>query len=161
MKPRARQVFSDPAHFLAFGFGAGLAPVAPGTFGTLAALPLVAATWPLPLTWRIVIAVVLVLVGTWACGASSRKLGVHDFGGIVIDEIAAFYLMMLFLPATWTWLATGFLAFRVFDIAKPWPIGQIDRNVPGGPGIMLDDIMAALFSVAVLQLARYIGMQIS
>lgn len=153
MKPAPREILSDPVHLVAFGFGAGLAPAAPGTVGTLATVPLVWATWNLPLASRIAICLVLILAGTWAGGASARKLGVHDHGGIVIDEVAGFYLAMLLLPAGWWWMLAAFVAFRFFDIAKPWPIGPLDRRLGGGAGIMIDDLVAGLFAAASLQLA--------
>lgn len=157
MKTERRAILRDPVHLLAFGLGAGLSPVAPGTAGTLLTVPLVAATWSWPLAWRIGLCVLLIIIGTWAGGASARKLGVHDHGGIVIDEVAGFYLAMLLLPAGGWWLLAGFAAFRVFDIAKPWPIGWLDRRVGGGMGIMLDDLVAALFAAAALW-AGYLGL---
>lgn len=150
MKPDASTILRDPVHLLAFGFGSGLAPVAPGTFGTLAAVPLVIATWSLPLPVRIAIAVLLLVPGTWVCGESARRLGVHDHGGIVMDEIASFYLLMLLVPAGWWWLCAGFVLFRLFDVAKPWPIRLLDEQVGGGFGIMIDDVIAALFAAAMM-----------
>lgn len=152
MKPAVREILLDPVHALAFGFGAGLSPVAPGTVGTLVTVPLVALTWPLPFALRGGLCVLLVAAGIWLCGASARKLGVHDFGGIVFDEIAGFYLVMLLVPVGWWWMLAGFVAFRFFDIAKPWPIGLLDRRVQGGTGIMIDDLVAALFAAATLWL---------
>ena len=152
MKPGASTILRDPVHLLAFGFGSGLAPFAPGTFGTLAAVPLVAATWHLPLLPRIALGALLLIAGTWICGESARRLGVHDHGGIVMDEIASFYLLMLLVPAGWWWLAAGFLLFRFFDVAKPWPIRLIDEQVGGGFGIMIDDVVAAIFAAAVMWL---------
>jgi len=154
MKPTVRQVLTDPVHLLAFGLGSGLSPFAPGTMGTLATVPLVAAAWLLPLWPRVALGVLLLAGGTWICGESARRLGEHDYGGIVMDEIAAFYLLMLMLPASWFWMAAAFVMFRIFDIAKPWPIGALDRRVNGGFGIMLDDVVAALLAALVLQLGR-------
>ena len=150
MKCSAKTIMSDPVHLLAFGFGSGLAPVAPGTFGTLAAVPLVAITWQLPLWMRIALCVLLLAGGTWICGRSARRLGVHDYGGIVMDEIASFYLLMLLLPVGWWWMGAAFVLFRFFDVIKPWPIRTIDRHVGGGFGIMVDDVVAALFAAAVI-----------
>lgn len=155
MKPRARDILRDPVHLVAFGLGAGLSPVAPGTVGTLVTVPLVAATWNLPLALRAAIALLLIVAGAWLCGASARRLGVHDFGGIVIDEVAGFFLVMLLLPAGWWWMLAGFVAFRILDIAKPWPIGVLDRRVQGGTGIMLDDLVAALFAAAILRMGIF------
>lgn len=152
MKFKPAVVLRDPVHLLAFGLGSGLAPVAPGTFGTLAAVPLVIAAWQLPLGLRIALCALLVAGGTWICGVSARRLGVHDHGGIVLDEIASFYLLMLLVPSGWWWLAAGFVLFRFFDVAKPWPIRLLDRHVGGGFGIMIDDVVAALFAAAVMWL---------
>ena len=155
MKILPRMIMSDPVHLLAFGFGVGLSPVAPGTVGTLVTIPLVAASWLLPLAARIGIGALLLIAGVWICGSSARRLGEHDYGGIVFDEIAAFYLLMLLMPANWWWMAGGFLLFRLFDVAKPWPIGVLDRQVGGGFGIMLDDVIAALFAAAVAWLLHF------
>ncbi len=161
MKPAAREILTDPVHLLAFGFGAGLSPVAPGTVGTVVAIPLVAATWPLPLALRVALFVLLAAAGVWVCGMSARRLGVHDFGGIVFDEIAGFYLVMLLVPAGGWWLLAGFIAFRFFDIAKPWPIGMLDRRIKGGAGIMIDDLVAALFAAAALRIGHFAWMHIA
>lgn len=148
----ARQVLTDPVHLAAFGLGAGLSPLAPGTVGTVVAVPLVAASWLLPFGVRAALGAILLVGGTWLCGLSARKLGVHDHGGIVLDEIASFYLLMLLVPRGWYWMGAGFLLFRLFDIAKPWPIRELDRQVDGGIGIMLDDVVAALFAAAAMWL---------
>ncbi|MEM9173199.1 MAG: phosphatidylglycerophosphatase A, partial [Pseudomonadota bacterium] len=130
-------------HFAAFCFGAVLAPFAPVTWGSLWCTLLAAVT--LPLGWQIewAIALCLFVSGIWICGSSARKLGVHDHGGIVWDEIAGAYLIMLPLPRTTAWLVAGFVVFRVLDIVKPWPIRELDHRLSGGIGIMLDDILAA------------------
>ena len=145
----------DPAHFIAFGFGSGLAPKAPGTFGTLAAVPLYLLLAPLPFALFALAVLAACVVGVWACGASSRKLGVHDHNGIVWDEVAGFLLTMLLMAPTLATIAAGFLLFRLFDIVKPWPIRWLDRHVHGGLGIMVDDLVAALFALAVLGLLAW------
>jgi phosphatidylglycerophosphatase A len=148
--PPAATVFRDPVHFLAFGFGLGLAPRAPGTVGTLAALPFLwlSAAWPL---WAQSLLVVLVcVVGVWICGESARRLQAHDHPGIVWDEIAGWLITMLVVPLTWYWLLAGFLVFRFFDIVKPWPISVADRRLHGGLGIMADDWLAGIFAAGVL-----------
>ena len=144
-------LFRNPANFLALGGGSGLAPKAPGTFGTLAAVPL-AFLMPAGVAAQIVVIVVLFVIGVWCCDRCARDLGVHDHGGIVWDEIVGYLLTMLALPRSLGWIVLGFVLFRVFDIAKPWPIGAIDRRVGGGFGIMIDDIVAALFAAVILQL---------
>ncbi|AXQ29630.1 phosphatidylglycerophosphatase A [Solimonas sp. K1W22B-7] len=157
-RPPRELVMSTPEHFIAFGFGAGLAPKAPGTVGTLVGLPFWLALMWLP-PWAFVAAVlVLFLFGCWVCGESARLLGVHDYGGIVFDEIVGFLVTCLpLLPALGLvqghmalWLLAAFAVFRLFDILKPWPIRAFDRSIHGGLGIMLDDILAGLFGAAVL-----------
>ncbi len=146
----ARTIFSSPVHFLAFGFGSGLAPWAPGTAGTLVAVVL---EWPLRsqgLEIRLLVAVLLFATGVWICGESSRRLGVHDHGGIVWDEIAGYFLTMLLAPEGWQWSVLGFGLFRLFDIVKPWPIREIDHRLGGGLGIMVDDTLAAVFAGLIL-----------
>lgn len=140
-------------HCLAFGFGSGLAPVAPGTFGTLVAIPpyLLLATldWPFYLA-----AVVLALVaGIYICDYTSKALGVADHGAIVWDEIVGFWITMIAVPLAWQWIVAGFVLFRLFDIVKPWPIRNVDAKMKGGAGVMLDDVLAGLYALGCLQLA--------
>lgn len=146
-----KTVLSDPIHFLAFGFGSGLLPKAPGTWGTLVAVPLWFLLAQLPLNSYLLAIAVLSVVGIWLCGKSSEKLGVHDHGGIVWDEFCGYWVTMILVPVTWYWALIGFVLFRVFDIIKPWPIKWLDKKVHGGFGIMIDDIIAGLFALAVLQ----------
>lgn len=149
------QVFSSPVHFLAFGFGSGLAPIAPGTFGTLVAIPIFLLIQPLALQWYLLITVAISLIGIWICGESAKRLGLHDPGGVVWDEIAGYLVTMIAAPAGWEWVVIGFILFRIFDIWKPWPIRWADRKVEGGLGIMLDDIIAGVYALIVLQLIAY------
>jgi phosphatidylglycerophosphatase A len=162
MKPSSHSspckgILSDPLHFLAFGFGSGCMPFAPGTFGTLAAIPiylLVMGTSP----WLYLsLTVLLFISGIWICGWTTRKLGVHDHSGIVWDEIVGYLVTMFLAPSGWEWIIIGFLLFRFFDIAKPWPIGLADRKLKGGFGIMVDDVIAGIFAFAVIQLILYSG----
>ena len=143
-------VLTDPVNFLAFGFGTGLSPLAPGTVGTLVALPIAWFTFDLGLYWQAGIAAALVLSGIWLCGESARRIGVHDHGGIVWDEIAAMYIVLMAAPQTLVGWALAFLAFRFFDIVKPWPIRDLDHRIHGGLGIMLDDLVAALYAALLL-----------
>lgn len=138
------------AGFFAYGFGSGLAPVAPGTFGTLAAIPFVFALKLLTIPLQLVIIAGAFLVGIYLCEISCRRTGRKDPGGIVWDEMVAYWLTVVFLPLHWTWLTAAFVAFRVFDILKPWPIGSIERRFKGGFGVMLDDIVAAVYAMSVL-----------
>ena len=151
----AATVLTSPVHFLAFGLGSGLAPKAPGTFGTLAAVPFYWLLAMLPL-WAYGLAVVIAAIaGVWICGESSRRLGVHDHGGIVWDEFVGLWITLFAAPQGWLWLIVGFALFRLFDIWKPWPIRMADRQVSGGFGIMLDDILAGLYALASLQLLAW------
>jgi len=143
---------SNPIHWFAMGFGTGLAPQAPGTFGTLATLPFILLTASQNLSVKITILLIICVCGIWLCGQSARALGSHDHGSIVWDEIAGFYLTMLFCSVNWKTLMLGFVLFRIFDIIKPWPIKYLDKHVHGGLGIMLDDIVAGLLSGVVLML---------
>lgn len=152
LKPDVRFLLRHPAHFLALGFGSGLITPAPGTWGSIAALPLaaglhLAGVQGVMLAW---LALPLFVLGVWVCGVTGQALGVADSGHIVWDEIVAMLLVLAAVPATpMAWLA-ALLAFRVFDIVKPWPIRWLDARVHGGFGVMLDDVVAALFAVLVL-----------
>ena len=146
----ARTVLSDPVHFLAFGFGTGLAPFAPGTFGSLPGVLLFWLTLDLGLYVQLGVAAVLVAAGIWLCGESARRIGVHDHGGIVWDEIAGMYVTLLVAPVSWQGFVAAFVLFRVMDIVKPWPIRDLDHRIHGGVGIMLDDLVAALYAVVLL-----------
>ncbi len=144
-------IWRNPIHFLAFGFGSGAMPVAPGTFGTLAAVPIYWLLQPLDLWIYLSVVLAVCIVGIWLCDVTSRDLGVHDHGGIVWDEIAGYLITMIAAPPGWQWMLLGFVLFRFFDILKPWPIGWVDRRVHGGLGIMLDDVIAAVFAWVILQ----------
>ncbi|MDX1507189.1 MAG: phosphatidylglycerophosphatase A [Woeseiaceae bacterium] len=146
----AREVLTDPVHLLAFGFGTGLAPVAPGTFGSLPALLLAWLTLDLGLYAQLGVAAALFAAGIPICGASARKLGIHDHGGIVWDEICGMYVTLLLAPASLLGFAAAFGLFRLFDIVKPWPIRDLDHRLGGGLGIMLDDLVAALYALILL-----------
>ncbi|HWP94339.1 MAG TPA: phosphatidylglycerophosphatase A [Gammaproteobacteria bacterium] len=151
----ARTVLGDPVHFTAFGLGVGLSPWAPGTLGTLLGLPLVWLVEPLPLAARAGIAALLVICGSWICHMSARRLGVHDHPGIVLDEVTGFYVAMLLVPLDWVWGTAGFVLFRLFDIFKPWPVRWADRRLPGGVGIMADDVLAGLYAMLLLWGVRH------
>ena len=153
-----KQIMADPVLFLAFGFGSGLARKAPGTMGTLAAIPVY---WLFYQTQSLLIYSLLTLLvtvaGVWICDEAANKLGEHDFGGIVWDEIAGYLITMWLVPCNWQTMVLGFVLFRFFDILKPWPISWLDRQVRGGLGIMLDDVLAGIFAGGLLlMLSRYI-----
>ncbi|MGH8502846.1 MAG: phosphatidylglycerophosphatase A family protein [Gammaproteobacteria bacterium] len=150
-RPAARAVLADPLHCLAFGGGSGLLPYAPGTAGTLVALPVFMLLQPLSLPLYIAAVGALLMVGVWICGRASVALGVHDHSGIVWDEIVGYLVTMLAAPDGWGWTLAGFVLFRLFDIAKPWPASLVDRKVGGGAGIMLDDIVAGVYGLITIQ----------
>lgn len=150
--PIPASLLRDPGHFLALGFGSGLAPRAPGTFGTLAAIPVYLLCAQLALPAYLLVVAGLFLLGVYLCGRTARSLGVHDHPGIVWDEVVGFLLTMAFAPPGWVWIVAGFLCFRLFDILKPWPIRVLDRRVHGGLGIMLDDVLAGLAAAASLEI---------
>lgn len=144
-------LLAHPAHFIALGFGSGLAPKAPGTFGTLAALPLYALMlWFMPPILIVALCVPVFVLGVWTAQRTCHDLGVHDHGSIVIDEIVAMWLVLAVAPATLVGWSVAFGLFRLFDILKPWPINWLDARVPGGFGVMLDDLLAALYAILVL-----------
>ena len=155
MRPNREFLFKHPAHLIAFGFGAGLMPKAPGTWGTLVAIPFYFLALRLGGTPAVLAcALILFGIGIWVSSITGRALGVADHGGIVIDEIAAFVLVLAFTPTGWLWLATAFVLFRIFDIVKPWPISYFDRTLKGGFGVMFDDFLAAIGAIAILLLLR-------
>jgi phosphatidylglycerophosphatase A len=153
--PDARFVLSHPFHLLAFGLGSGLTPIAPGTAGTLMAVPLYLAMQSLPLSVYLTLTGLMLSAGFWICAYTSRALCVHDHEGIVWDEIVGYLITMFMAPEGWFWVVLGFGLFRVFDILKPWPVGWFDQNVKGGIGIMSDDVIAAVYAAMALQLVAY------
>jgi phosphatidylglycerophosphatase A len=148
----ARKVMTDPVNFLAFGLGTGLSPFAPGSVGSLLGVALAWFTLDLDFAVQIGVAIFLTISGVWICGESARRIGVHDHGGIVWDEIAGMYITLLVAPPTITAWVLAYLLFRVFDIVKPWPIRELDHSIDGGLGIMLDDLAAALYAAILLGL---------
>ena len=145
-------IFKNPVHFLAFGFGAGLAPKAPGTAGTLVAVPLyLVLILGLNVYAYLGVIIAAFILGIYLCGRTASDLGVHDHGGIVWDEFVGFWITMIAAPVGWIWVLVGFVLFRFFDIIKPWPISWIDKKISGGLGIMLDDVIAGVMAALVLQ----------
>ena len=141
-----------PVHLLSFGFGSGYAPFAPGTFGTLVAVPVFMWLSQFSTVQYVVIVAVMFTAGIWFCNQTSQTLGVHDHKAIVWDEIVGYLITMLLITPSWLNICAGFALFRLFDIWKPWPINLLDKNVHGGLGIMLDDVLAGFFAWLVLQL---------
>lgn len=150
-RPTLRFVYRHPAHFIAFAGGIGLIPFAPGTFGTLLAIPLFHALQPRLDAWSF-LAVILALfwLGAWACAVSGRALGAADHGGMVWDEVVAFLLVLFFVPAGGYWQVFAFVLFRFFDIFKPPPIRYYDRTLKNGFGVMWDDLIAAAYTLLAL-----------
>ena len=145
----------DPVHFFAFGFGAGLVPRAPGTAGSVVGIVIAWWLMPLPLPVRVAIVLAAFVAGIWVCGESARRLNAHDHPGIVLDEIVAVLAGALVMAQrSFVALFLLFVLFRVFDIAKPWPIRDVDHRLGGGLGIMLDDLIAALYAVIGLAVIR-------
>jgi phosphatidylglycerophosphatase A len=145
MKPVPAKFLFHPVHAVALGLGAGFAPVMPGTAGTLVGvllyIPLQSLSWP----WYVAVTLLMLLAGIAICGITAAALEVHDHPAIVWDEIVGYLITMIAAPPGWVWMATGFVLFRLFDIWKPWPIKIVDKSVPGGLGIMADDVIAATY----------------
>ncbi len=141
-----------PLNLLAFGFGSGLMRKAPGTFGSVAALPFLPLFAPLPLVFGAALLVVTAAAGIVICGHAGRQLGQADPGCVVWDEMVGVWLTLFAVPLSLPAVVAGFLLFRLFDIAKPWPISWCDRHLKGGLGIMVDDLVAALLAALVLRL---------
>ena len=157
LRPSWRFLLRHPAHFVAFGFGVVLAPVAPGTWGTLLALPVYWLVAPrLDASEFLLVLAALFGAGIWACEATGRAIGVPDHGGMVWDETVAFLLVLFFVPAELAWQAAAFVLFRLFDIFKPPPIRYYERTFRNGFGVMLDDIVAAFCTLIVLAIAKTI-----
>jgi phosphatidylglycerophosphatase A len=154
--PDVAFMLSHPAHFLALGFGSGLSRYAPGTLGTLVALPLFMLLMMAPAATHLAILASLYLLGVWLCRVTGKNLGIADHGGIVWDEIVAMMLVLKYTPETWQWWLIAFLLFRLFDIWKPFPIRWFDRRLKGGFGVMFDDLLAAIYAIAGLKVLQWI-----
>jgi phosphatidylglycerophosphatase A len=153
--PQLRRVaLRTPIGFLALGMGSGLSRYAPGTAGTLVAVPLGLLLKQLPPSLFWIALVGLFLVGIPICGTAARMIGRDDPGSIVWDEMVGFWLTVAVLPVTWAWWLAGFVWFRFFDILKPWPIRTLEKRVAGGLGIMLDDVLAGAYAMLILALAQ-------
>lgn len=154
--PVPEKVWTDPFYFFAFGFGSGAIPFAPGTFGTLMAIPFYLVLSLLPPLFYIAFVVLFIAFSSWVSDKVSREIHEHDHPGMCIDEFAGFFVTMIFAPAGLIWIVLGFVLFRIFDIWKPWPIRLIDEKVHGGFGMILDDVVAGLFAFAVIQIIQII-----
>ncbi|MGX5915074.1 phosphatidylglycerophosphatase A family protein [Aliidiomarina sp. Khilg15.8] len=143
-------LLKNPVYCLGLGFGSGLAPKAPGTMGTVAAIPIVVLVALLGDVTFAVLTAVACVVGIYICGATAKAMGEHDHPAIVWDEIAGYMVAMLAVPVNWQTLLVAFLLFRVFDVLKPWPISWLDKRVHGGLGIMIDDVIAGLATLVIM-----------
>ena len=146
-----KAILSNPIHLLAFGFGSGLSPKAPGTAGTVLAVLIYLLLPAMSPLIYIGFIVVTFLLGIWLCGKTAEDLGVHDHGGIVWDEFVGYWITMFMAPAGLLWVLVGFVLFRLLDIFKPWPIKWADKELEGGMGIMLDDVLAGIMAALCIQ----------
>jgi len=160
MSSKNRKIYfhelKDPVVFIALGLGSGLSPKAPGTAGTLLTVPLVYALQQQSILVYAAVTLFVLLTGSWICGYAAKKLQVHDHSGIVYDEVAGFLITMMFAPKGWLWMLVGFALFRFFDAVKPWPISWLDKNVGGGFGIMVDDVLAGIISLSCLLMINFL-----
>ena len=150
-KPDIKFLLAHPAHFFALGFGSGLAPKAPGTFGTLIGFPLFWLIFNYSFSTQLIIIAVLFIFGVYVCDKTGKDLGVSDHGAMVWDEIVAIMLVLAFAPNTWLGWLVAFLLFRLFDIWKPYPICYFDAKLKNGFGVMFDDLLAAIYAILVLK----------
>lgn len=144
-------IWTNPIHFIGCGFGFGTFPYFPGTIGTLISIPLIFLLSHTPLWFYLTACVILFLFGVYCCGITNRDFGTDDHPAAVFDEFATFPVAMIAIPTTWYFLLIAFLLFRFFDIVKPWPIRWVDKNVHGGFGVMLDDLLAAFATLIIMQ----------
>ncbi|MBT3505536.1 MAG: phosphatidylglycerophosphatase A [Piscirickettsiaceae bacterium] len=151
------ELIKRPVCFLGLGFGSGLAPKAPGTFGTIAAIPIYLLVQNLSLMLYIILTVIAFIVGIRICQQSADWLQKEDPSAVVWDEIVGYLVTMTAAPQGWQWIVLGFVLFRIFDILKPWPISLADQKLHGGFGIMLDDVIAGIFASVLLQCIYYLG----
>lgn len=151
-------VWKNPIHFVAFGFGAGTLPLMPGTWGTLVAIPIYLGLSQFSLMTYCLVTLLMAVVGVWLCYETGKATKVHDHPGIVWDEIVGYLVTMIAVPNAWWAIAAGFVLFRLFDVVKPWPISWCQKNIKGGTGVMLDDILAAIPCLIILHLvARHVS----
>ncbi len=156
-RPPRGFLLGHPAHFYALGFGTGLAPVAPGTFGTLVAFPIAAVLWRhAGDAGYLAVLAVLALIGVWAADVAGRDLGVPDHGAIVCDEFVAFLLVLFFVGPDFVGMTVAFALFRAFDILKPPPIRALDARWKNGWGVMMDDLLAAGYTLLVLAALQWV-----
>ncbi len=149
-KIQPHTLLKDPGHLLSMGFGSGLAPIASGTFGTLAAIPIYVAAHYYSVTVFVILTLVSIVAGIYLCERTTKALGVNDHSAIVWDEFAGFFVTMLWVPMNVSTIVAGFFLFRLFDIVKPWPASYVDKKIHSGLGVMMDDVIAGLYASGVL-----------
>lgn len=145
-----------PIQWLAFGLGSGLSPKAPGTVGTLMAIPFYIALAHLSLLGYAIAILLAFVVGIYFCQVTAKAQNCHDHPGIVWDEFVGYWITMFAVPLGWSWIIMGFILFRIFDIVKPWPISWCDKKIHGGLGIMIDDVLAGIFACVILHVITYV-----
>jgi phosphatidylglycerophosphatase A len=154
--PIPDSIWKNPWHFIAFGFGTGAIPIAPGTFGTLIAIPFYLYLSTFSHTFYLICTFLVTLFSIWLCEKLSREMQVDDHQGMCIDEFVGYLVTMYGAPYGWGWILFGVILFRIFDIWKPWPIRQIDTHVKGGFGMILDDVVAGVFSLVIIHIVARI-----
>jgi len=157
-EPRFERILRDPLDLVSCGLGTGLVPIAPGTAGTLLAVPLAWGVAQFGITIYLLFTAALFVFSIWCCGRTARRFGIHDHRAIVLDEVVGYLVAVALLPKTWLWMGAGFFVFRVLDVVKPPPIDWLDQHVHGGFGIVLDDVAAGLLSLMILLLLQQIPM---
>ena len=151
-----RAVWRRPLYFVAFGFGSGAMPFAPGTFGTLMAIPFYLLLQDLPFYLYVTFVIFFAMASVYLCDKISRDTGTEDHPGMCIDEFVGFFVTMMHADTGSGWIILGFVLFRIFDIWKPWPIRVIDKKIHGGLGMVLDDMVAGLFGCIVMQCLMFL-----
>jgi phosphatidylglycerophosphatase A len=154
--PIPESMWRNPLHFIAFGFGTGAIPFAPGTFGTLIAIPFYLLMQPLSPLLYFAITLFIIIASIWICNKATTDIHIDDHQGMCLDEIVGFIVTMFMVPHGWGWILAGFILFRLFDIWKPWPIRLADRLIHGGFGMILDDVLAGIFSCITLHIIAYL-----
>jgi phosphatidylglycerophosphatase A len=150
--PIPKAVWHNPWYFIAFGLGSGAIPIAPGTCGTLMAIPFYLLLQSLPLHWYITFLFCFMIMSAWLLDRISHEIRVHDHPGMCLDEFVGYFVTMTAAPTGWRWIVLGFILFRLFDIWKPWPISTIDEKIHGGFGMVLDDVVAGIAAAALIQI---------
>lgn len=156
MKKPPIKLLVNPVHFCSFGFGTGYSPYAPGTLGTVAGVLIYMFIQDLAIIHYLLVTLIFFVSGIMMCGYTTKALEIDDHPAIVWDEVVGYLITMCYAPSGWWWIVAGFVLFRFFDILKPWPVSLADKRIKGGIGIMLDDIIAGIYSLTIMQIIAYI-----